>query len=340
MVNEFLSEEPSLDDYWRGIVLYGRNSASYKFALAKSLLEISPQSGQLLKLCDLAPIFAKHIIEHIKHSPKQGTNSNHGKFLQAINTHGIEMPNNDKLIEETVRHGFVDVINAFHIVGSGEISKRFYIDERSSNKGVRITEEFSALMSQIRIDNLQTEVESRWRLVETAWGLGISANLIQIQHDAENNQLFTFDKANRRKSVTSSRGALNGYQRGKCFYCRCEIDVNNGVETEVDHFFPHVLANDQSFTLINGVWNLVLSCKNCNAGVNGKHAKIPTVDLLFRLHKRNNYLIDSHHPLRETLINQTGKSEVERRQFLGTYHNRALSKLFHTWQPKDDGGSF
>jgi hypothetical protein len=340
MVNEFLSKEPSLDDYWRGIILYGRNSASYKFALAKSLLEISPQSGQLLKLYDLAPVFARHIIEHIKHSPKQGTNSNQGKFLQAINSHGIELPNNEKLIEETVRYGFVNVINAFHIVGSGEISKRFYIDERSSNKGIRITEEFSALQSQIRIDNLQTEVESRWRLVETAWGLGISANLIQIQHDAENKQLFTFDNANRRKTVTSSRGALNGYQRGKCFYCRCEIDVNNGAETDVDHFFPHVLAKDQSFELINGIWNLVLSCKTCNAGVDGKHAKIPTVDLLSRLHKRNNYLIDSHHPLRETLMNQTGKSELERRRFLGEYHSKAISKLFHTWQPEDDGGNF
>ena len=26
-------------DYWRGIVLFGRNLASYKFALAKALLE-------------------------------------------------------------------------------------------------------------------------------------------------------------------------------------------------------------------------------------------------------------------------------------------------------------
>ena len=337
MANEFLSKESALDDYWRGIILYGRNVASYKFALAKALLDLSPQAGELLKLSDLAPAFAGHIIEHLKHSPRQITSSS-SKFLDACRQYGIEDLNQDKLINETVKYGFVNVIDAFHIVGSGEVDKRFFIDERKPNNGIRITDEFSALVSQVRTDNLETEVESRWRLVETAWGLGISANLIQIQHDADEKLLFTFDKANRRKSVTSSRGALNGYQRGKCFYCRCDIDVNNGDDTEVDHFFPHILASDPAFPLINGVWNLVLACRRCNAGTNGKHTKIPTIRLLARLHTRNSYLIDSHHPLRETLINQTGRTEKERRDFLGSFHSNALSKLFHTWEPVETEG--
>lgn len=335
MANEFLSKAPTLDDYWRGIVLYGRNVASYKFALAKALLELSPQSGALIKLSDLAPAFANHIVEHLKHSPKQITSAS-SKFLEACKQYGIEELDQEKLIEDTVRYGFVNVIDAFHVVGSGELQKRFFIDERKSNNGIRITDEFSSLITDIKIDNLQTEVESRWRLVETAWGLGISANLIQIQHDADQKLLFTFDRTNRRKSVTSSRGALNGYQRGKCFYCRCAIDVNDGDETEVDHFFPHVLAADTAFPLINGVWNLVLACRRCNAGTNGKFTKIPTIKLLTRLHTRNSYLIDSHHPLRETLINQTGKTGAERKQFLGAYHGKALSKLFHTWEPVEE----
>lgn len=37
----------------RAIVLFGRNAASYKFALAKTLLELNAQSGQLLKLGEL-----------------------------------------------------------------------------------------------------------------------------------------------------------------------------------------------------------------------------------------------------------------------------------------------
>lgn len=57
----FLSREPTLEEYWRAIVLFGRNVASYKFALAKSLLEIRPAAGQLLKLEDLAPTYSTHL---------------------------------------------------------------------------------------------------------------------------------------------------------------------------------------------------------------------------------------------------------------------------------------
>jgi len=47
-------ERATLDDYWRGIILFGRNVASYKFALGKALLELRPAAGYLLKLEDLA----------------------------------------------------------------------------------------------------------------------------------------------------------------------------------------------------------------------------------------------------------------------------------------------
>ncbi|MEO1955274.1 MAG: HNH endonuclease, partial [Gammaproteobacteria bacterium] len=65
MSTSFITKEPTLEDYWRGIILLGRNSASYKFALAESLLELKPQSGQLVKLGDLAPVFARNITEHL-----------------------------------------------------------------------------------------------------------------------------------------------------------------------------------------------------------------------------------------------------------------------------------
>ena len=66
-------------------------------------------------------------------------------------------------------------------------------------------------------ENLPNEIESRWRLVETAWELNISTNLIQVKYDDEK-QLFYADSSNRRIDVTSSRDALNGYQKGKCFF--------------------------------------------------------------------------------------------------------------------------
>ena len=50
-------------------------------------------------------------------------------------------------------------------------------------------------------------------------------------------------------------------------------------------------------------------------GKDGKFEKIPTINFLERLHKRNSFFIDSHHPLRETLILQTGKTNTNRMGF-------------------------
>lgn len=332
MSNPFISKEPTLEDYWRAIILFGRNVASYKFALAKSLLSLKPEAGQLIKLSDLAVPFSSYLAEHLSHSPKQITSAS-SKYLDACKKYGIDEPNQNRLIEETVKLGFNNVIDAFHIVGSGEVAKKFYIDERVKSDGIRITEEFSALMERIQFANLSTEVESRWNLVETAWGLGISSNLIEVKHDNNEGVLFTLDSKKQRKTITSCRGALNGYQKGKCFYCFTNILARDGSDTEVDHFFPFMLQKDSSFQLINGIWNLVLACPHCNAGEGGKHQKIPSIALLERLFRRNEFLIASHHPLRETLMNQTGSDLTSRRRYLNDYYNKAISKLLHTWEP-------
>lgn len=76
----FSSQSPTLVDQWRAIVLFGANVASYKFALAKSLIELAPNDGDLVKLDALAVPFARNISEHLKISDKQAT-SRSSRFL-------------------------------------------------------------------------------------------------------------------------------------------------------------------------------------------------------------------------------------------------------------------
>ena len=239
----------------------------------------------------------------------------------------------NELIEATVRHGFVNVIDAFHIVGQGDIEKRFFNDERKVNAGIRITDEFSQLLEREQANNLPFEVESRWSLVEKAWELNISNRLIAIDFDQETESLFASIDTKRRQAVTSSRDALNGYQKGSCFYCFDDIYLGDesSKSPHVDHFFPHTLK-DSGFKRIDGIWNLVLSCQDCNNGTGGKFASIPKRHLLERLHKRNEFLISSHHPLRETLILQTGVSKQQRKSFIEDYYNRAHRTIIHTWE--------
>ena len=40
-------------------------------------------------------------------------------------------------------------------------------------------------LASSQADNLGAEVDARWRLVETAWNLGVSANLLAVQHDPQ-----------------------------------------------------------------------------------------------------------------------------------------------------------
>ena len=76
-----LINKPSLESYWRAIILFGNNVASYKFALAKALLDLADEKTTFIKLEDLAIPFATHIAEHLKHSEKQATSSS-SRFLE------------------------------------------------------------------------------------------------------------------------------------------------------------------------------------------------------------------------------------------------------------------
>lgn len=330
-LSKFIANDPDLDDYWRAIVLLGRNVASYKFALAKTLLELNPVSGQLIRLEEIAPHFAKHVCDHLKFADKQAT-SRSSRFLDACRNFNTGAISRDELTGKTIQLGFANVIDAYHVVGSGEVSKRFYLDERKQNSGIRITDNFSSLGEGSQFSNLPEEVEARWRLVETAWEMGVTRSIVSIQFEPDDETLSA-TIGNRRKNITSSRDALNGYQRGKCFYCHQKIQLEVGeAYPDVDHFHPHVLKQ-HGFPNIDGVWNLVLACKGCNRGSSGKFAEIPKLKYLEKLSERNEFLITSHHPMRETLIQQTGKATSERKTFLNDYWNSARNILIHTWEP-------
>jgi len=333
MTKPFIPYVPTPEDYWRGIVLFGRNVATYKFALARALLDLRPASGQLVTLEELAAPFSDHICSHLRLAERQGT-FQQSRFLDACRRANAGELTRDQLIETTVKLGFNNVIDAFHVLGREPIDRRFFEDERKKSSGIRVTDEFSKLVEGHQIGNLPAETEARWRLVETAWELGLPPALVSVGHDRETDGLFVVDASRRRRPITAARDALSGYQKGHCFYCFDRIALDDANPPDVDHFFPHALKETGVGHYLDGVWNLVLACKHCNRGVGGKFAQVPTQGLLERLHTRNEFLIWSHHPLRETLIGQTGGSEPERRSFLNDFHHRALAALLIQWEPE------
>ena len=334
MAQPFIPYQPRPEDYWRGIILFGRNVASYKFALGRALLELRPTSGQLVTLEELAIPFARHLCDHLRGAKKQGTFGK-SRFLEACQRSISGELSSSQLVDETVRLGFVNVIDAFHIVGRGEVPQRFFTDERKGGGGIRITDEFSKLLDGQQGQNLPAEAEARWRLVETAWELGVSRTVLSVGHDPATETLYVVDGANRRRSVTGVRHALSGYQKGHCFFCFDGFSLTGAAPPDVDHFFPHALKAAGWGGTVDGVWNLVLACPRCNRGVAGKFAAVPSIRLLERLSSRNEFLISSHHPLRETLVAQTGETEEERRRFLNARHWDAKATLINEWESSE-----
>ena len=99
------------------------------------------------------------------------------------------------------------------------------------------------------------------------------------------------------------------------------VNVGNGVWKQVS----------QKYVNINGVWNLVLADPHINGE---KGARIPDIKYLNRLYNRNEFYIESKHPLAETIVNQTGYTPEKRRQFLDKHYELALNQSIHKWAPK------
>ena len=302
-------------------------------------MEVAGQEKTFVSLEELAEPYARNLVDHLQKSGRQGTSPS-SQFLEVCRKFSRGEIPKDELLSQTARLGFVNVLDAFHNVNQAEIPVRFFADERETRGGINLTDELLALKEDFQFGNLNQEVEARWRLVETAWSLDVSPRLLVARYDPSADGIYVVSSGARRINVTSCKDALNGYQKGKCFYCSADISVDAGHEDlcDVDHFFPHTLGRLLSAEgpNLDGVWNLVLSCQRCNRGKRGKSSRVPAIRFLERLYRRNEYLIGSQHPLRETLMTQTGRTEPERRSFLQKMESFAMQHLVRRWEPSDE----
>lgn len=329
----FQSAVPTPEGDWRHIVRFGRNVASYKFALGEVLLELGVCQKTFVSLADLAVPYAAALCRHLKLEDKQ-TTSAQSRFLDALRSHNRGELDEARLIETTVRLGFQNVIDAFHVSRDGQpVQHRFFADERSARGGITLTDDLLALAAGPQANVLPLEVEARWNLVEVSWGLGLGSRIVsfEMEPDADPDPLFLYaPRRLRRDRVTRVRDALSGYQNGCCAYCGTEFtDIGPG-RVAVDHVIPFMLmSRGWHDGDLHQVWNFVLACWTCNSA---KHDRPPAAAWMPWLEERTEQLIGSHHPLRETLIKQLGKNKDERYQTLARRYKEATACL-RPWMP-------
>jgi hypothetical protein len=122
----FIDVHPTREDCWRSIVVFGRNVASYKFALAKSLLELAHNEPTFVSMEGLAVPFSQHIAEHLRRIDKQATSTS-SRFLEAVRQFNRGRLDQDALVRKTVALGFQNVIDAFHVVNRETIQTRYLL---------------------------------------------------------------------------------------------------------------------------------------------------------------------------------------------------------------------
>ncbi|MFI5508970.1 hypothetical protein ACIA48_15975 [Mycobacterium sp. NPDC051804] len=311
--------------------------ASFKFAMAKSVLSLAESGATSASLEELAVPFSQELCAHIKEVDTQSTSSS-SRFLDACRHFNAGIITEDELVTTTALLGFENVIDAFHVVGTGDVQTRFFHDERKKTlRGIRFTDELIGLASDADAKKpLEAEAESRWRLVESAWHEKRSTgSMLRVIYERPS-EMIVRGMLGHRRSITWVRPGLSGYQSSACFYCGAPVTPLLGFEhsADVDHYFPHSLMARGIFLDLDDVWNLVLACASCNRGLAGKFYRLPHGDFLERLWARNETLISSHHPLREAVIAVTGKSPEGRLAFLRSVQTRATEYARADWKPR------
>jgi len=321
---------------FRRIVLRGANVASYKFALAKSILTLAESGATSATLEELAVPFSRELCTHLQEVDTQSTSAG-SRFLDACRHFNAGRISQDELVSTTALMGFNNVIDAFHVVDRSEVATRFFIDERQQSlRGISFTDELLAVATRPETRQpLKAEAESRWRLVESAWHeRRVTGSTLQVVYDRPS-EMIVRGMLGHRRSITWVRPSLNGYQAGACFYCGAPITPLLGLENsaDVDHYFPHMLMSRGVLVDLDDVWNLVLACAACNRGEGGKFDRLPHGDFLEPLWQRNERLIASHHPLRESIITTTGNNPNTRLDFLRKVQNIATAHTRAEWRP-------
>ena len=119
-MTQFTEWQLSLENYWRSIIRFGRNVASFKFALGNSLLELAQQ-----------------------------TTSRSSRFLDPCRVFNAGELTLEELVDATSKLGFANVIDAFPFVRRKD-EEKFNGDYRTKRVILEICD---AMQDSIRTGN-------------------------------------------------------------------------------------------------------------------------------------------------------------------------------------------
>ena len=313
-VSEFLHEDSDSINTLRTLVLFGRNVSTYKFALCHTLMNLSSRSE--LSYEDIKDPFMRIIVDHYKKNPNQ-FNAGENKLTAQIALYIKDSCSWDELLTVAEKSIFNNVFDAFQNVGKGTIDDNYRLFEHDkTSKKLILTDNLNLVLEDEKVKNyIINENEARWQIVEEAWACKLSPNLLVYNNE---DKIFISNSKIRRVNLRSAVDVLLPYQKGKCFYCNRKINsfalTHEDDFPDVDHFLPFSLVQKNKDIALSsdGVWNLVIACKSCNRGANGKFDAPPVKKFYEKLKKRNILYVEEHrHSLKNSILHSLGTTSKE-----------------------------
>jgi hypothetical protein len=305
MPNEFNNA-----DYWKGIVLFGLNAATYKMALARTLLDFAKLGNHKVEWNELSDKYLDQYTVRLA-SDEQPQQSNPyrltvmERIIQDLNVGKISR---DDAVNKVAEKGFVDVVPRFQTIGTDKHIVKNYFYDIQFGKHLELKDTLLGFDNTL-IDELDGEILCRWSLLEGAFS--INQGQFHLANDIRG--IYLID-GYERKALTSNIPFLSGYQGNTCFYC-CEA---LGDEIHVDHVLPRqVICHDE-------IWNLVLSHKDCNLL---KSDKLVGEHFITKLIARNENIMGSNHPWKHKISTSLGSTPKKRSSCLEQHYDNVKSVL-------------
>ena len=288
---DFEAGEDEIRRRFMSIISKGATNNTYKFALARFLLDHSLESSNTkVRYSEIAEYFFKYYwMQECKCRLRQGPKKQVPMIITIIRREFEkdaypqsykELQKTDSIriarcVNEITKECFDDVIPRFQKVGGSE--QRIFYDylakeyhDSADNK--KVDPRGGILLNEKALRFFRNNYASLYRSVILEWirflerrNFG-TPNLVK---KIEGNALYARDQGRFRRHLESFSDSV-------CFYC--ENSLLPGRHTHVDHVIPFDYIGDTE------LWNLVLACQKCNCE---KLGRLPPSRFIKDLQARN-----------------------------------------------------
>lgn len=300
----------SNEDFFKGIVLFGLNAATYKMGLAKTLLKASRKQQNEIKWGELSQLYFDAYLNRLTNNPmpQQGNPNRLTKMERIVKEYQLGVLSRNEAIQKVGETAFEDVVPRFQTIGTNKniVAEHFY--EIDMGNKLILKDSLLGLTSTQR-DTLDNEISARWGLLEGAFSINQSD--FKLANDIR--EIYLKD-GYKRKTLTNNIPFLSGYQGNTCFYCgeTMENDIH------VDHVLPRQVVNHDE------VWNLVLAHGDCNLL---KSDRLVGEHFIIKLIARNENIMGSNHPWKAQIQAKLGTTPKKRAATLRHHYDKVKTVL-------------